>query len=139
MTRARPPTGKPPRPPSRGEPDPTEGQKTTIFDSGRHPKAAPVQHSAPLQMISMKTPADLGGISGEQKIPGIHKVHQVKMRAISEVTPLKHAQPQNLGYLAPPRDASEVRGRHARDHVIWGCVSLIVACAIALGVWFLAR
>ena len=61
------------------------------------------------------------------------------MRAISEVTPLKHAQPQNLGNLAPPRDESEVRGRHVRDYVIWGCVSLIFACAIALGVWFLGK
>ena len=139
MTRAKPPSGKPPHAAGRGEPDPTEGQKTTIFDSGRHPRGAPAPQSGPLQMISMKTPADLGGPSGPQKLPGHHKVHQVKMRAISEVTPLQHAQPKNLGYLAPPRDASEVRGRHARDYVIWGCVSLIVACAIALGVWFLAR
>jgi hypothetical protein len=141
MSRAKQPTGKQPRPPLPPKPakppQPSlENQKTSIFDSGRVPKQDPLQKSGPLQMISMKTPSD---ISGDQKIPGVHKVHQVKMRAISEVMPLSHAQPHNLGNLAPPRDASEVRGRHMRDYVIWGCVSLIVACVIALGVWFLGR
>ncbi|MDB4953424.1 MAG: hypothetical protein JWO36_993 [Myxococcales bacterium] len=140
--RAKQPTGRPPPLPPKvpaSDYDPSESVRTAIYDSGRVPKQQMVQQSGPLQVISMKTPADLGGTSGEQRIPGVHKVHQVKMRAISEVSRLKDAQPQNLGYLAPPRDPSEVRGRHARDYVIWGCVSLIVACAIALCVWFLGR
>ena len=107
---------------------PTDEQKTSIYDSGNFRK----ESSTPIRAVSMKTP----GTDTKQPTPEIKKP---KLRAISEVTPLKHAQPQNLGYLAPPRDPDEVRSRRVRDYVRWGCVSVILASGIALAVWFLAR
>jgi len=62
-----------------------------------------------------------------------------KLRAISEITPLPHALPRNLGYLAPPRDPAEVRSRRVRDLVIWSSLAVILASAVALAIWFLGR
>ena len=60
----------------------------------------------------------------------------VKLRAMSEVT--RAQTPQNLGHLAPPYDPTEARKRSARDLAIWACVGIIIACAVALVVWFAA-
>jgi len=64
---------------------------------------------------------------------------QVKLRAISEVTPLEHAQPANLGRIAPPRDPRKVRARRFRDYIVWASLAVMLASAVALGIWFLAR
>ena len=93
--------------------------------------------STPIQVISMKTPAKVeGSPQADQPTPHIPRP---RLRAISEVTPLPHAQPENLGFLAPPRDPAEVRARRMRDYIVWGSLSLIVASFVALGIWFLAR
>ena len=126
------PTGKPP-------PVPFEHQKTTVFDSGPNRTVAPAtqQQSGSIQVTSMKTP---GVVKGAMPSPPEAKpVPRVKLRAISEVSPLASAQPQNLGYLAPPRDPSEVRVRRLQDYVIWGSVCVIFASIVALAIWFLAR
>ena len=133
--RSKKPTQKPPPIPPEAKPSLDE-QKTGIFDSGNFAKPASQPASQPFKTISMKTPsAEDVGLAKKPERP----VHQVRLRAISEVTPLPHAQPKNLGFLAPPRDASEVRARHWRDYVIWGCVAIMLASAIALGIWFLGK
>lgn len=88
----------------------------------------------PFRAISMKTP-------GHEPPPadqGTPDLRKAKLRAISEVSPIPQT-PRNLGYLAPPRNAAEVRARRVRDYVIWGSIAVMLACAIALAVWFLAR
>ena len=37
---------------------------------------------------------------------------------------------------APPYDPAEARARSMRDYVVWGCVGVMLASVIALGVWF---
>ena len=39
---------------------------------------------------------------------------------------------QNLGNVAPPYNPEEARARRVREYVIWGCVAVILASAIAL-------
>ena len=109
-----------------------EDAKTGIFDSGRVPKQPAMQ----IQSISMKTPH-----ASKQKTPDVDavQVRKVKLRAISEVSPLKEAQPKNLGYLAPPRDPNEATKRKLRDYVVVVSLSVIVASVIALIIWFAAR
>lgn len=99
--------------------------------------AAPPSESAsgsqPIRAISMKTPADpnLKPVEkAEREMP------HVKLRAMSEVA--RAQQPQNLGNFAAPYDPSEARKRTAREIVIWGSLVVILASAIALGVWFVA-
>ena len=93
------------------------------------------QHESGPVAISMKTPAEAkADAPAETPI-----LARPKLRAISEITPLPHAQPKNLGYLAPPRDRSEVRSRRMRDLVIWSSVAVIIASAVALVIWFVAR
>jgi hypothetical protein len=108
-----------------------EDAATNIYDSGNFGREAP----SPIKAISMKTP-------GQQKIAadGYRAVPEVKkpmLRPMSEV----HARPkqQSLGYLAPPRDAKEVRARRVQDYIVWGSISIIVASAVALAIWFLGR
>jgi hypothetical protein len=93
--------------------------------------------STPLRVKSMKTPGQVS--SGEIPLPPdvVRPQHQVKLRAISEVA---SKTPQlALGYLAPPRDPKEVRSRRRGELVMWGSVAVIIACVIALGIWFLAK
>ena len=121
---------KPPPIPARPSLD---DQKTEIFDSGNFKK----ETATPIKAISMKTP-DHEEDAKRERAP-VRKVHQVKLRAISDVKSGGQAQPQNLGNLAPPRDASEVRARRTQDYVIWGCMAVIFASVVALVIWFVAR
>ncbi len=131
--RAKKPTGRPPPIPARAKPQLADETPTAILDPGQVRRAA----VTPIKAISLKTP---GGPAPEPaQRQGTPDMPKVKLRAISEVTSARHATPQNLGYLAPPRDPAEVRARRVRDYVIWGCVSVILASAIALAVWFIGR
>jgi hypothetical protein len=110
------------RPTLRQTPDPDAA--TSVWDGAPKP---------PLRAISKKTP----GVAAPSDAPP-RAVPQVKLRAIAEVKggPIS---PQALGYLAPPRDPSETRARRRRDLIVWGSISVIIACAVALGIWFVAR
>lgn len=147
------------KPTRRGTPpagDFSDDAPTSVYDSGEHgpsrvtderttvdpPASAsqpiksfsmmtPAETSRPIQSISMKTPAD-PSIKPIAKIE--REMPHVKLRAMSELA--KAQQPQNLGNLAPPYDPAEARARSMRDYVVWGCVGVILASAIALGVWF---
>ncbi len=129
------------KPTKRGSPPAPSGADfddapTELYDSGTHkpaqPQPAPHQ-SSPMIAISMKTPAD-------PNIPRIkmpeREMPHVKLRAMSEVAPAR--QPQNLGNLAPPYDPRAARQRSMRDYVVWGCLAVILASAVALVVWFVA-
>jgi hypothetical protein len=93
--------------------------------------------ATPIRVMSMKTPG-VGDAAPRQDTPP-RALPQVKLRAISDVAHVGHARPENLGYLAPPRDAREVRSRRTQDFVIWASVCVMIACLIALGIWFLGR
>ncbi|HEY5938217.1 MAG TPA: hypothetical protein VIU61_26380 [Kofleriaceae bacterium] len=102
----------------------------------RGSKASPVpvkpERSEPLPIISMK---DALSASAEKRAA---KEHRVQLRPLSEVRRAE-TQPQNLGFLAPPRDPKAVRIRRFHDLVMWGSVVVIVGCLVMLAVWFLAR
>lgn len=144
----KPPTTEPPDRPS------LDDQPTTIYDSDEYPgqrratsQATPtvIDKPMPIQAISMKAPP-IQTIS--MKTPGTHErpaapdnpptpmLARPKLRAVSEVTPAKQ---QNLGNLASPYDPKAARARAMREYVIWGCLAVILASAIALVVWFVAR
>jgi len=153
----RPPTQPPDRPSADDLP-------TTIYDSGELParkRSAPVtakgqptlhdkpkpqavqavskqEQSAPIQAISMKTPADAVR-AAQPENPPTPILPRPKLRAALEVTPLRAPPAQNLGNLAQPYDPKEAKARAVREYVIWGCIAVILASAIALAVWFLAR
>ena len=120
------------RPPVR---DSMDDANTAIFDSGNFKK----ETSTPIEAISMKTPGTGGMPADEYVAQPTPALQRPKLRAISEVTPLPHAQPANLGYLAPPRNAADVRARKIRDYVLIASLSVILASVIALVVWFLGR
>ncbi|MFT3700550.1 MAG: hypothetical protein QM831_45825 [Kofleriaceae bacterium] len=109
---------------------------TNVYESGKFDRKK--VESGPIQVISKKTP---GVSSGQIPLPAPEPApqRQVKIRAISEVASAKVPQQDQLGYLAPPRDRNEVRARRRRDFVVWGSVCVILASAIALLVWFVAR
>ena len=149
----------PPKPPDR----PSDDAPTTIYDSGELPArkrpapvaakgSAPPEHptvvdrprppvvpvskrepSSPIRAISMKTPDNAK--PPETANPPTPILPRPKLRAVSEVTPVQ----QNYGTIAQPYDPKEARTRAVREYVIWGCVSVILASAIALVVWFAAR
>ncbi len=121
--------GAPPAP-ARPSDNSLDDQKTSIFDSGNFKK----EKATPIKAISMKTPG-VDKLAGEEI--DTRPKPKVKMRALSEV----HSAPipQDLGRLAPPRDASAARVRKLQDYVLWGSVSVILASGIALVIWFLAR
>ena len=120
-----------------------EDDGPTAVDPGARFPSAPIQvvsvkaqHESGPVAISMKTPVDPDAAAdGPTRTP---VVKRPKLRAISEITPLPHAQPKNLGYLAPPRDPAEVRSRRVRDLVIWSSMAVIVASVVALVIWFIA-
>jgi len=70
--------------------------------------------------------------------PSTPLIKRPKLRAMSDVAPGTQPQ-QHLGYLAPPRDPDQARTKRMHDLVVWGSVSVIVASAVALVIWFLAR
>ena len=125
---------KAPPPPPIPRPNPGSEDRPTEVD----PNPFGRRKSEPIKAVSMKTPHDAPppepGLPPQTPI-----VPRPKLRAISEITPLPHAQPRNLGYLAPPRDPAEVRSRRVRDLVLWSSVAVILASVVALVIWFLAR
>lgn len=143
-------SGRSSKPTKRGAPPPSkptneysDDAPTSIYDSGEHPPkvpkapvvpaAAPAPAKQAFQTISMKTPADpnMKPIEkAEREMP------HVRLRAMSEVA--KQNQPQNLGNLAPPYNPAEARARTMRELVVWGCLAVMIASAIALVVWFVA-
>ena len=125
-------TARPPAPPPIPPPRTTEERPTEV-----DPNPFGRRKSEPIQVVSMKTPAERPADPGPPSQTPI--VPRPKLRAISEITPLPHAQPKNLGYLAPPRDPAEVRSRRVRDLVLWSSVAVIVASVVALVIWFVAR
>jgi hypothetical protein len=131
---------------------PTEDQKTEVFDK-RHMRPPQVEIATPtvvdpaadpsgpakqaLRVISMKTPADL---ADAKKQADRQQRHQVQIRPMANLRPdAETPSASRLGRLAPPRDPREVRARRMRDYVIWGCAVVILASAVMLAVWFIAR
>ncbi|MBA3818070.1 MAG: hypothetical protein H0X17_04215 [Deltaproteobacteria bacterium] len=99
----------------------------------------PRERSEPLRVISMKTPRDVVAQRKRDQLQDAAREHKAQIRSLAEVRKQKGTPAGGMGYLAPPRDAKEVRARRLRDVVIWGSVVVIVGCAVMLGVWFLAR
>lgn len=102
-----------------------------------------MDRSGPIQVISMKTQAPAAGKLGAQAQQAQHQAQpstpvlpRPKLRAVSDITPVKQ---QNLGHVAPPYDPEQARARRLREYVIGGCVAVMLASAIALVVWFVAR
>lgn len=135
--RAKKPTTKPPPIPPRAKPpadyEPDEA-RTSIYDSTQRLARA---KSQPIQAISMKTPG-VERIAADD-MRATPSIQRPKLRAISEVSPLSSAQPENLGYLAPPANPSDVRGRRVREVLLIVSLSIIVASIVALIIWFSAR
>lgn len=139
------PTQKGTPPPRDSKTDFTEDGPTNVYDPKKHkapaarpaaPPAAPEpkpQESQKIVAISMKTPADPN--LAPVKMPDRELPH-VKLRAMSEMS--RANQPLQLGNLAPPYNASEARKRNMKEYVLWGCIAVILASAIALVVWFVA-
>jgi hypothetical protein len=100
------------------------------------PPEPPQQPTPPIRVISLKTPAE---IEAEEKQKLRARDHKVSIRPLSEIRKQHDTPAGGFGHLAPPRDPKEVRARRLRDHVIWGSLVVILACAVMLGVWFLAR
>ena len=110
------------RPTLRQTPDPDAA--TNVWDGAPKPPQ--------LRAISKKTP----GVAQATDTPR-RGVPQVKLRALSEMSSGQITPPQQ--FLAPPRDPSEQRARRRRDLVVWGSICVMIACAVALGIWFVAR
>jgi len=112
-------------------------ERPTVVDKPRPPAVQAIskrEPSAPIQAISMKTPGNAK--PPEPANPPTPILPRPKLRAVSEVTP---AQQQNFGTIAQPYNPKEARARAVREYVIWGCIAVILASAIALVVWFTAR
>lgn len=137
-------------PPRDSKPEFADDGPTSVYDHKKHkapkpetaasqppPAAAappPDAMDAPsFVAISMKTPADPN--LAQVKVPQRELPH-VRLRAMSEVS--RANQPLHLGNLAPPYDPTEARKRNMKEYVLWGCVAVILASAIALVVWFVA-
>ncbi|HEY3805430.1 MAG TPA: hypothetical protein VGL61_22635 [Kofleriaceae bacterium] len=121
------------RPTLKQTPDPDAA--TSVWSG---PPQAPQVAQPQLRAISKKTPGLPGGKPSdtpERALPA------VKLRAMSEVSSGQITPPsaRALGYLAPPRDPSETRARRRRDLIVWSSICVMIACAIALGIWFMAR
>jgi hypothetical protein len=93
---------------------------------------ARAERSEPIRVFSMKDH------SGPQKPrTDERRAMQVQLRSMSDVS-RQHDPPVDLGHLAPPRDPRQARNRRLIDNVIWGCVAIMLACAIMLAIWFIA-
>jgi hypothetical protein len=137
---------------------PDDDAATKIFDSQRRLKAptqrgyersadttqpeAPDEHAAPASHEDASASQSFRVIS-KKSAPGVlptkieRPPRQVKIRSMAEVR--VPSVTHQMGNLAPPRDAREVRSRRVRDIILWGSVTMIVACIVMLLVWFLAR
>lgn len=124
--------GRSKSPTKRGHDGPVTAPPRAATAPPHGPGEAPQRNrSEPMRVISMKTPAD---IEAEEKAQRV--LPAVKLRALSDI----HQTPaRGMGNLAPPRDPREVRSRRVRDNVIWGSLAVILASAITLAIWFLAR
>jgi hypothetical protein len=93
--------------------------------------AAPTPRE-PIRVISMKD------ASGPRK-PRTDERRAVKVQLRSIAEARRHdTPPAGLGHLAPPRDPKKARNRRLIDNVIWGCVAIMLACAIMLAIWLVA-
>lgn len=132
----------------RGDGYSADDDPTHIYDSGKYPNTPKAtqprpgepdfvrEAATPIKVRSMKPQAS----SRETPLPDVPRPqHQVKLRSISEIASNQQAPQLALGYLAPPRDPNAVRARRWRDFVVWGSVCVILACVVALGIWFIAK
>lgn len=94
--------------------------------------AARPERSEPIRVISMKNRAQSEPRPDEPRVP-LH----VQLRSMAEVAGT-HGRAAGLGHLAPPRDPQQARRRRQRDNVVWACAAILLACAISLGIWFIA-
>src|SRR5262245_21414487 len=94
--------------------------------------AARPERSEPIRVISMKNRAPSEPRAEEPRVP-LH----VQLRSMAEVAGT-HGRAAGLGHLAPPRDPQQARRRRQRDNVVWACAAILLACAISLGIWFIA-
>jgi hypothetical protein len=90
------------------------------------------EQSEPIRVISMKNRAQSEPRADEPRVP-LH----VQLRSMAEVAGT-HDRAAGLGHLAPPRDPQQARRRRQRDNVVWACAAILLACAISLGIWFIA-
>jgi hypothetical protein len=113
------------KPPS--DPPSLEDLPTAIYDPNK-PK---------LQAISMKTPDGPGRTEpSHAALPSPEPaLKRPKLGGALE----EARRPDNLGYLAPPRDPRQWRARRVRDIVLVVSLSMIVASIIAMVIWFAAR
>lgn len=110
-----------------------DGELPTPVASAPTPVEAslPIERSEPIRVISMKNRAQSEPRAEEPRVP-LH----VQLRSMAEVA--GHGRSAGLGRLAPPRDPQQARRRRQRDNVVWVCAAVILACAISLGIWFIA-
>jgi hypothetical protein len=102
---------------------------------------APVLPPAPVipkrantvEMISMKTPAELAAEKAKRKSAPV----QVQLRSIAEAGRHNSAPPGAYGYLAPPSDAPRGLPAWVR-YAAMAATSLAIAIVVALAIWFLA-
>ena len=106
--------------------------RKAIDDSGNFRREV----ATPVKAVSRKGPDDP---SRPRADTPPRAIPQVQLRALSDVKGQGQQPQQNLGYLAPPRDRVEVRARRGRELVIWGSVVVMIACVVALVIWFLAQ
>jgi hypothetical protein len=121
------------------DPEQERRERTAVVEIGTPTEVTPQDRSEPIRVISLKAPTQATTEAPEER-PA--KQHQARLRRLSEVSPQRHraaTPPGGLGYLAPPRDPRQARTRRWRDYVMWGSVAVILAGAVTLGVWFLAR
>ncbi len=110
----------------------TDDAPTTLHKGDETQSAPPVPRAAQMVAISMKTPTDL-----QVRVEKVaRELPHIKLRAMSEFS--RAQMPQNLGNLAPPYDPAEARNRTVREYIVWGSLAVILACGIALAIWFAA-
>lgn len=117
-----------------------EEAATSVYDSAKLRRAAP---APAFEVKSMRSPGELaarslGGGPATEAQPRRSRP-KVRLRAMSEVASPPNTSQESLGYLAPPRNPVDVRARKTRDFIVWGSVCVILACFVALGIWFIAK
>jgi hypothetical protein len=112
---------------------PVTAKGTAPAPTGPEP-APPPKPAQSIHAISMKTPAnvEVQGLGN----PPTPMLQRPNLRG--DLTPVPQPR-QNLGNLAPPYDPKAARARSMREYVIWGCLAVILASAVALIMWFAAR
>ncbi len=108
-------------------PDPPAEQAVPVERKQR------LERSEPIRVISMKDHSEPTKPRAEDPRVPLH----VQLRSMAEVAGL-HDAPVGLGNFAPPRDPRQARARRLRDNVTWAGVAIVLACAIALAIWFIA-